>query len=38
MKVGTTPRSLAVLPGGRLAIVADLNSGYMSLIDLSLNA
>lgn len=38
VKVGTSPRSLAVLPGGRLAIVADLNSTYMSLIDLTLNA
>ena len=38
VKVGSSPRSLAVLPGGRLAIVADLNSTYMSLVDLSLNA
>ena len=38
VKVGTSPRSLAVLPGGRLAIVADLNSGYMSLIDFTANA
>jgi hypothetical protein len=38
VKVGPTPRSMAVLPGGRLAIVADLNSTYMSLIDLTLNA
>jgi len=38
VNVGVTPRSMAVLPGGRLAIVADLNSTYMSLIDLTLNA
>jgi hypothetical protein len=38
VKVGTSPRSLAVLPGGRQAIVDDLNSQYMSLIDFTLGA
>ena len=38
VNVGVTPRSMAVLPGGRLAIVDNLNSTYMSLVDLTLNA
>jgi uncharacterized repeat protein (TIGR01451 family) len=35
---GSTPEGIAISPNGRLAFVGNLNSNYVSVIDLTLNA
>jgi uncharacterized repeat protein (TIGR01451 family) len=35
---GTTPHEIAISPNGRLAFVGDVNSNFVSVIDLTLNA
>jgi hypothetical protein len=38
VKVGNTPTGAVITGGGRLAVVANLNSNYLSVIDLTLKA